>query len=100
MAIVYEKQSVSKTASNTIALVEKITTKTFKDDNRDNYGQKVWEAKIARTNKFEAYYASNLKNIWAEQEKDMTLSLHKGAKSYKESWNSTKYVAMWMSLFL
>lgn len=103
IAITYEKEErkqtdteklVAKAVENSISSLKK----EAKDGARDDYWQKVWNEKILRTNTYEIRYMQVVKNIRAEQEKDMTNWLAKWVKWFKESWNSTKYITMWLSL--
>lgn len=120
----YEKVKESKASENTVSIVEKAVEKAFPTKEKalemavkstfdivkwlklnkehDEYWQKIREAKIARTWKFEWKYVQAMKHIRAEQERDLLKEVQKwitNTKSLKDNWNTMKYVTMRLSAF-
>lgn len=90
-------QNIVNTIVNDKILSKTVGTKEY-IKSRDEYWQKVREQKIQRTDQYERKYIDAIKIIFAEQERDMIGALSKSVKGYKDSWNTVKYVSMWLSL--
>jgi len=65
---------------------------------RDEYGQKLWEQKIKRTDKYEAKMIKEINDIFAVQEADILKLVTKSKKEVpKPVVNNAKYKTMWMA---
>lgn len=62
---------------------------------REAQGQKKWEAKIIRTDKYEAKMIKEINDIFSVQEADI-LKMQKSKKK-ELNLNVTKYMTMWVS---
>lgn len=63
---------------------------------REAQGQKKWEAKIKRTDKYEEKMIKEINAIFTEQEKDVLKKLTK-TKAEEPNLNEAKYKTMWTS---